>query len=149
MLDWRLKRFAYTPKGTFGILQAPGLENIFTIEQDWENNKPFHSCIPIGTYEMDLYVSPARNTEVILLSNDDLLSMGDTDGIIRNYIELHVANWMKDIKGCIGPGSRLGNSWNVMNSRVTMNLLIDSLRMYPDSKLVISNRVTEYDGIPL
>lgn len=146
MITWKLERFAYTSNGTFGILRVPNLDKMYTIEQDWENNKPSHSCIPCGTYGMSMYFSPGKQTEVLLLHNDGLLSQGAANGAPRTYIEFHVANWMKDVKGCIGPGDNLGNSWNVTNSKKSMHVLLRAF-YNNEARISISNSDMSHNGI--
>lgn len=149
MTNWELSRFAYIPnKGTFGILTIPGIGEFNTIEQDWENNKPNHSCIPCGVYNLSLYLSPARNSEVILLDNPELLSLGDANGSPRTYIEIHPANWMRNVKGCIGPGESLGDSWNVTKSVYTMDILLDVFKGSGECSLKVYNRDGSDNGYP-
>jgi hypothetical protein len=142
---WTLSRYAYTPKGTFGRLTVPGLPTIYTVEQIWKNNKPSESCIPIGEYVLSKYFSPARSKDVILLSNEYLLALGDANHTPRAYIEIHPGNWARDLRGCIAPGTTLNDTWGVSNSKVAMSKLMEQLEY--DTRLVIEN--TTEGGIPV
>ncbi len=147
MTDWTLERYAYTPKGTFGVLTIPGVGEFQTIEQDWENNKPYHSCIPCGDYELSIYRSPTRgNKEVILLDNPSLLATGEANGKPRTYIEIHPGNWMKNVKGCIAPGEALGDSWNVTSSSASMEIILTVLGAHEETFLRVKNRDNSHYG---
>lgn len=93
---FELERFAYTPMGTFGRLRCNGFE-AYTIEEVWNNNKPFGSCIPCGIYPMRRGRFPKHGEafEIQHVPN-------------RDFILIHVANTIDDIEGCVGPGNSLG-----------------------------------------
>ena len=106
MLDVELKRFAYHPKGTLGVIDVAG-ERFYTIERPWLDNKPNVSCIPEGKYRMGWRESPR---------------FGETwhvkDVAERTWILIHAANYPKDVQGCIGLGTGLmGDRIAVSNSR--------------------------------
>jgi len=106
MVEVELKRFAYHPEGTLGVIDLNG-ERFYTIERPWLDNAPNVSCIPEGTYDTGWRDSPR---------------FGETwhikDVADRTYILIHAANFSKDVQGCIGLGTGLmGDRVAVSNSR--------------------------------
>lgn len=90
--------------GTFGELSV-GTYSFKTVEREWLNNAPSISCIPEGDYKMIPYQSP-RNGPTWLLENHSLgVYRFDTNH--RNLIEIHIANWPRQVEGCIGVGKEL------------------------------------------
>lgn len=107
--------------GTFGELTVDGWK-CFTVEKQWIDNKPFYSRIPNGVYiiKRGNFKGEYENFE-----------LQDVDG--RSAIEFHVANFQKELKGCIGVGDSI--SWfpvyklfGVTNSKITLMTLME--RMY-------------------
>ena len=101
-----LKRFAYHPKGTLGVIDYSG-ERFYTIERPWLDNTVRISCIPEGVYNMGWRESP---------------KFGETwqvqDVQNRTYILIHTANYAKEVQGCIGLGMGLmGDRVAVSSSR--------------------------------
>ena len=102
-----LERFCYSPQGTFGRLFFEDLSGpqgseavhfkFYTVEQPWNYNKPFHSCIPEGEYVCKRWNSQDHpNTwEVTNVPN-------------RTEILFHVGNNIDDVVGCIALGYDLG-----------------------------------------
>lgn len=128
MQTYYLTRKPSTPQGTLGFLHDEA-RLCFTIELPWLDNHPQTSCIPVGAYSVDKYISP-RHGHVWLINNVPNRSM----------IELHAANTIKDLKGCIGLGESIGvidGLPAVTHSQVTLALLREVL---PDNfTLVIQN----------
>jgi hypothetical protein len=56
------------------------------------------SKIPEGTYTCIRYMSPKHGYEVFMLK--------DVPG--HDHCEIHIANYMKDVIGCIGIGKQIG-----------------------------------------
>jgi len=80
-------------QGTLGILTHNDTILCWTIECPWRNNKPFKSCIPVGTYKViDQYVKDVKD---------------------RYAVKFHSGNWAgdtlqgyrSDSQGCILPGT--------------------------------------------
>ena len=84
-----------------------------TIERAWGISD--HPCIPEGTYEVGLYFSPKNNCSVPLLKG--------VPG--RSMIEIHPANRVSELLGCIAVGVKSGEQ--VMMSRVTFSQLMKLL----------------------
>jgi len=103
---------------TTGILQVNG--QIFaTIERPWLPNAagpggmPQMSCVPPGVYRVDPWHSH-NFPETYILTNPDLgvyrqpgdIPKGQTWG--RSAILIHVANFVRNVIGCIGVGMEHG-----------------------------------------
>ena len=104
-----IKRLAYNDDGTPGILSIDDYY-CYTYELPWVGNQPNISCIPEGMYSAKKIISPKRGYLVIQLIN--------VPG--RTFIQIHIGNSAKDIKGCILPGTvgedcRVGNSTEAFN----------------------------------
>ena len=81
--------------GTFGMMLDDGEAFAVTVEDPWDNNKPFCSCILPGFFKCVRFSSKKHpNTFVIK----------DTPG--RDTCLFHVANTTKDVEGCIGVGEQ-------------------------------------------
>lgn len=95
----------------------------YTIELPWLNNHPMKSCIPAGTYTANSYFSPKHGFNVWRLA-------GVPD---RSFIEIHPANFVSDLLGCVGVGDSQGQINGVpavLNSQETFKMLLSTL---PDS----------------
>lgn len=108
-----LERFSYASSETEGVLSLPD-HDLATIERPWVRantlgGKPFASCVPDGEYRLDPWTRPNRG-EVYILSNPDLgvyrLEEDRTRGIGRFLVLIHIANYVRNIVGCIGPGTQ-------------------------------------------
>lgn len=84
-------------QGTFGTIAIPGL-SLFTLERPWLGNMPDVSCIPTGLYQCQLRWSAHFNRRVY----------GLTQVAGRSNIEIHPANLVHQLNGCIALGERLG-----------------------------------------
>jgi len=90
-------RLIGTNKETLGKLSFfNGLRSYIydSLELPWKGNKNNISCIPTGTYHWHKYLSPDHGYEVVLLEN--------VPG--REGIEIHVANYVQELLGCIAIG---------------------------------------------
>lgn len=107
-----LERFAYGPDATLGRLVLDG-SLFYTVERPWVGNEPFVSCIPEGIYQVEPYSSPKY---------PDVWEI--TDVPERTHILIHVANYSRDVQGCIGVGMGLNTSdWMVTHSQNAITLL--------------------------
>ena len=111
---------AYFPDRTQGIWYDDNDQQLCcTIELPWLDNEPDKSCIPVGTYRFIAYLSPTHGN-VWMAQN--------VPG--RGNIEIHNANWAKQLLGCIGVGDAFGILEGlpaVLNSVNTLNMLRDTL----------------------
>lgn len=82
----------YLPLGTKGWLYDPnGWFVCFTVERSQTGD---HPCIPEGTYTAKRYDSPKHGPNTWQLENVPN----------RTNIQFHVANWPRELLGCIAPG---------------------------------------------
>ena len=95
-----LERF-YAPDGTFGTMSLPGDVQFYSIERPWLGNANDISCIPEGIYPLKKRYSP-----VVKRSSGGEFEEGweICDVPNREFIMLHPANWIIDLKGCVGMG---------------------------------------------
>ena len=110
----RLVRYSTGLAGTFGALLGPWGSRA-TVELPWLDNAPDLSCFPLGVYRVAWTFSPhfGRFTYQVL----------DVPG--RSGIRLHVANWPRNLLGCVGLGRRVAKfgrpaTWGVTNSASTL-----------------------------
>lgn len=99
-----IRRFCYTSTGTFGILRYKNFK-AFTVEQPWNNNIPYKSCIPEGVYDSVWHSSPKFGRTLALTGNT--VSIYPSQSTVRSHILFHVGNWPSDFFGCIGLGKSL------------------------------------------
>jgi hypothetical protein len=93
--------------GTLGRLLIDDDHELFTIERPWLNNEAFKSCIPQGAYQCHRYSSAKY---------PDTFEVGGVPG--RSKILFHVANYPRNVQGCIGLGMDLmGDRCAVSRSR--------------------------------
>lgn len=90
--DQTLTRFAPTKDGVFGRL-GPWT----TVEEEWQNNTPFVSCVPAASYLCKRVDSPKFG---------DTFELVDVPG--RTHVLLHALNTEEGTQGCIGLAVRLG-----------------------------------------
>jgi hypothetical protein len=94
-----LKRFYSRDDGMFSIFSYGG-NFAAMIELPWRNNQHKISCIPAGVYVFHRYQSPKRGYEVFA-DTEKIIPGGRSDD---GPIEIHIANFLKDIEGCMGIG---------------------------------------------
>lgn len=91
----------YHEKGTHGKVIFPSGEMFDTLELPWRDNQRKVSCIPEGTYSVDLRDSKVvqRTTGRKFMKGYEVQDVPD-----RTFIMFHPANYIKDLEGCIAPG---------------------------------------------
>lgn len=96
-----LERYAYCPTHTEGVLRVGSFE-CFTIERPWLGNIQGRSCVPEGMYEatLDVHHGTAGDTPYECV---ELLGVPG-----RDQIQVHIANWVHQLRGCIALGCELG-----------------------------------------
>ena len=110
-----LRRLSEGPDaGVHGVLTIPNFARVpycFTLEPprlfEGTPNVPAKTCIPPGTYDVEVYNSPHQKRRVPRLK--------DVPG--RDEIEMHPFNQIKETKGCIAPGFRWLNPIFLAESR--------------------------------
>lgn len=99
-MDLRIIRLEDLPLGgVFGTMVPSGL---FTVEENWLQNRKGRSCIPAGVYQVRRTRTP-KHGECFMVC----------DVPNRDAILIHPANTENDIEGCIGVGLRRGHLWLV------------------------------------
>lgn len=87
---------------TIGRLQLPNGKYFMTLELPWKNNESYVSCIPAGVYRGFTRYSPKNKARVI-----ELRDVPD-----RTHIQIHIANYVSSLEGCIAVGKGLGYDLN-------------------------------------
>ena len=102
MLVVTIERDIYSTWGVFGRLSVKGFE-CWTVERPWTTpgNLPNLSCIPIDTYTMKRAIhysgdGPGGKPDYRCYEVQDVPN--------RTYIHIHIANFARHVKGCIGLG---------------------------------------------
>lgn len=115
-----LNRFKSDNGGTFGtLMDAAGHQLCFTVELPWCGNIHDESCIPEGVYQVETFQS-AKHGDVWKIMNVPA----------RSAIEIHPANDIADLLGCVGVGDSLGSVNGlpaVLNSKKTFASLKEQL----------------------
>lgn len=118
---------------TLGILQL-GPDTLYTVEKPWVHSDdgpagmPFKSCIPRGLYRLVWRDSPSKGRRLHLVNEamgvhlEKRPSMPDGH---RFSCMFHVANYPRNVEGCIGPGSDITNfgvpeGWGVSSSGISL-----------------------------
>ena len=91
-----INRFRSDDSGTFGtFLDSAAHQYCYTVERAPSGD---HPCIPDGVYDFEQYNSPTKG--------DVWICTNPPPG--RTAIEMHPANDIDDLLGCIGVGDKLG-----------------------------------------
>lgn len=117
--------------GTFGHMSIDGVAFCVTCEQPWNDNLQGHSCIPVGTYQLLPYMSPAHGATVVfhnpalgIYGTPDMIPAGQQG---RSLCEIHSANWPFQLKGCVAVGAIITsmppNGMGITQSVVTLQAL--------------------------
>lgn len=136
-----LERKPTTPTHTEGFCSWPG-GVVCTMERPWiqggsPGGKPYESCVPAGVYQLRFHMrrKGRKRVKVVALVNedlgvyyleDDMIAAGPQVG--RFLILIHIANWVKDIVGCIAPGRWKSDSAKgrmVSSSGAAMKMIMD------------------------
>jgi hypothetical protein len=124
-----LERFGSIPgHGTIGRMTGVDFE-CYTMERIWNNNAPGDSCVPRGTYQLEPHSTQAHPGVYALVNRDLGVSHYPESGIPRSAILIHSANFARELRGCIAPGSAISCSGELMvtNSVVTLARLKEIL----------------------
>lgn len=113
----------YLDNCCIGSLHHIGQRILYTVEKPYLSNKPFHSAVPPGIYSLAQHDSNSHPNSLIFWNHD--LGVGKYKGdSIRYGCLFHIANFPKDVVGCIGPGLKLHpTDWGVMSSGDAMEIL--------------------------
>ncbi len=125
-----LRRVSNTPDGTFGVLlDEEHIPICVTLENPWQENQPYISCIPTGLYRCKPIDSPrfGKTWEVVEVPG-------------RTHILFHWGNKEADTQGCILLGTYFGELNGVpaiLNSRSVFDAFIARLERYAEFYLDI------------
>lgn len=105
-----------------------------SLELSWKNNAKEISCIPSGVYKLKKRYSEKHRNHLHVL---------DVPG--REMILIHPASYVRQLQGCIAPGSGYRDidldGWlDVINSRITLNKILAELE--DESELIITENFT-------
>jgi hypothetical protein len=130
-----LSRFKSTSDGTFGKLTVDG-KVFYSVERPWLNNKPEISCVPSGQYLLVPH-SSRKYGQVLALVNEEIGVTHFQESYSKRFACLiHVANYARDVIGCIGLGERhienmvtssrkaIADFYSMVNPNETHELLI-------------------------
>jgi len=120
---------AYLPdrSATLGRLIIDDTE-LYTLEPPWRDNEPCVSCIPEGTYPLQLRDSPIvqRTSRGVYPEGWEITEVPN-----RTFIMFHVGNWVRDTEGCVLVGENFTWHWKngptVANSVAGFNRFMEAL----------------------
>lgn len=149
----KLERFADVPNmGTLSIVYIDDNAFCYAIEQNWEHNRPFISCVPDGVYRLRKFGS-GKYGDTFALENSDLrvfANMRDTLNKSDRYAcLLHKANWSHELQGCIAFGQdircgkksdKYSNQLMVTSSKKTTETVLSLLKDSENNTLEISRK---------
>jgi hypothetical protein len=110
-----------TALSTIGTLSIDGKPFGSTLELPWKNNQHLVSCIPTGTYEVQLLPSPKFNNA----PTPHVLNVPGRDNIL-----MHVGNFPRDTEGCLLVGSFPGRDL-VGDSKKAFAQLVQKMQQLP------------------
>lgn len=142
---------------TLGLLFIPGEVALVTMELPWIpaekrddlGGKKNASCVPLGTYRLVPHESKKHGRTWALVNHDlDVVHYEGDDhdpDEDRATCLLHIGNFVIDLLGCIGPGTRTamappdkGSDYMVCDSAKAMNILRSHLNWPSEHTLEIS-----------
>tara|TARA_R110002020_G_scaffold161298_1_gene346371 strand:+ start:5808 stop:6233 length:426 start_codon:yes stop_codon:yes gene_type:complete len=103
-----LVRYESSPGGTRGLLSLSSTDlKLHTIERPWLDNTPFESCVPSGVYTLSPHVS-SKFGDCFRFVGGTVAS--DPNVAARYACLIHVANYARQVQGCIGIGLSKGET---------------------------------------
>lgn len=103
---------SYLSRKTIGVMFDHEFK-CHTLELKWNDNKPNESCIPEGTYS-------------VVRDNSGKYQFYSVKGVAnRSAIEIHIANTIADLAGCIGLGMTSSNTGNLISSKMACDRFVD------------------------
>lgn len=139
-----LRRVAYFPFGTYGIIAVPSAEfKCWTVELPWKNNHKMLSCIPEGTYDLvphNSFDHPDTWAFVNHSLNVYHFEGSETPSDARTVCLLHPDNTPATIAGCVGMGKKLAmfsGLLGVTDSIDTYGILHNIIKLTPSPQMHI------------
>lgn len=134
-----LTRRILTNTSIIGELCLPDtLHRWYTLELPWHDNQTNISCIPEGTYKVQIHNSPRFGNCLKVLNVPN-----------RTDILIHSGNTDKDTKGCILIGCILIKpQLNLSQSKIALNQLLSTISSNNTIELNISydTRTSDFDN---
>ena len=132
--DMYLSRLIDNGRETIGYLHYANGSNAIalnTLELPWKDNKPNVSCIPVGVYPFHKRYSEKHGMTVI----------GIYDVPDRKDIEIHIANFVYELLGCIavGVGKADINKDGLMDVTKSKQALYSLLAIAPEKGFIHIN----------
>jgi hypothetical protein len=90
----------------------------YALELPWRDNQHEISCIPAGIYDIKLLPSPHFHNQLI----PHLMDVPHRDNIM-----IHIANYPKEIKGCLAIGKTVAGPDFIGNSKVAFAELMEKI----------------------
>jgi len=81
-----------------------GDKTFYTVEKPWQNNAPEISCVPDGKYTLTPHNSLKYGNVLCLINEEKGITHFKEANSKRFACLIHVANYEKDVLGCIGLG---------------------------------------------
>lgn len=120
-MNLTVTRDVLSDTSTMGLLDIMGLFQCYTLELpmsfEGQQNVPDRTCIPDGTYNIEIRWSPRHGFEVPWI----------LDVPNRADIEIHPANDPQELLGCVAVGQTRAKDW-VGASQLAFGALMDKLR---------------------
>ena len=124
-----LVRLTEDDGATLGILIVNNWPSLSVLENAWRGNRRGESCIPKGTYKMQLHHSPKFGKTYHILDVPE-----------RSEIIFHSGNTPKDTKGCILLGMgfrRFDGQAGIDRSKKAMEKFLTIMGNAPHGTLII------------
>lgn len=107
---------SYTQTATIGFIDMPSGKRLQTLERPWLNNRPNESCIPQGTYLVGRDNSGRWQYYSV------------TNVPNRTFIEIHPANHVGELAGCLSLGmERANNNESLVWSQTAIDLFVGEM----------------------
>jgi hypothetical protein len=115
-----------------GYLLVDGTPVCYVLELPWQNNAPFVSSIPAGSYQAFIRNDGPKGWRIQLV-----------DVPLRDNVQIHIGNKPTDSWGCLLPGKSIApDLCHVFGSADAMGLIKTALTSFPrldsDSKIVVT-----------
>lgn len=102
-----LTRFSYAPDRTEGVVIIDNNNIFYSLEQPWNNNIPYNSCIPDGLYSLEPFQSNKFGDTFALVNPTLNVYKNSQDrkaDLDRFACLIHPANFVDQLQGCIAFG---------------------------------------------
>lgn len=113
ILTFNLFRLGETALSTWGKLVAPDSKVLCDVLERGGSNKE-HPRIPAGTYPIEFRTSPSKFDHTLReLLGDAYLGVPVVMQVpLRSNIEIHPANRLEELEGCLAPNMTIGRDDN-------------------------------------